>query len=202
MQILPANDPATIETALEILRAGGIVAHATETCYGLACDMRNEGAVKKLFLIKNRPENMPVSALFPSVEEAKKYVEWNEEAENLAREHLPGPLTLILNMRHDAPTLLYPISTSPTLGLRISSHPLAQQLVTSFGFPISTTSANLHGQPNPYSTDDSIAQFQDRGAKPDLILDSGTLPQNPPSTVIDLTKGGEVLRKGSVGKNH
>jgi L-threonylcarbamoyladenylate synthase len=77
---------------------------------------------------------------------------------------------------------------TPTLGIRISSHPLAQQLAASAGFPISTTSANLHGQPNPYSVQEIEAQFKDADMKPDLILDSGTLPPNQPSTVIDCTK--------------
>lgn len=202
MLVLPATAD-NLSRAVAILRSGGVVAHATETCYGLACYLSNLAAVTKLFRIKDRPLDQPVSALFSSVKEAKQYVEWTREAEKLANEHLPGPLTIILPMKPKAPSVLFPNPNPnpnpnpPTLGVRISSHTLAQQLVSTFGCPISTTSANLHGQPNPYCVDDILKQFADREFQPDLILDSGTLPTVPPSTVIDVCSGkGHVRRTG------
>ena len=102
MRIIPADDEG-IRLAVRIIEDGGVVAHATETCYGLACDLRNIDAVEKLFAIKERPPHQPVSALFSSIDEAKKYVEWNEKAEELAQKYLPGPLTVILRMREEAP---------------------------------------------------------------------------------------------------
>ena len=189
--------------ALQVLRDGGIVAHATDTCYGFACDVANLGAVANLFVLKNRPYASPVSVLFPSVEEAMKYVEWNEEAGTLAKQHLPGPLTLILPARPDAPLLYTTPNREPgtaTLGLRISSHPLAQRLVAEFGKPLTTTSANLHGLANTYGAEEIVAQFKDQPVQPDLILDSGPLPHVPPSTVMDLMAGGtRVRRKGEIG---
>ncbi len=84
-----------------------------------------------------------------------------------------------------------------TVGVRISSHPVAQALVRGFSRPMSTTSANVHGQPNPYSVEDIVKQFSDRDAQPDIVLDSGVLPPTPPSKIIDLSKEGDekVLRK-------
>lgn len=210
MRILPAS--TGLPEALSILSSGGVIAHATETCYGFACDLTNPKAVEKLFAIKQRPATQPVSALFPSVEEAKNYVEWNEKAEELAKQYLPGPLTLILPLRSDAPFQLFPIPLTAdklimnnyqlkiSVGVRISSHPLAQQLVTAFGKPLSTSSANIHGQPNPYSAIDIKNQFTGQKFQPDLILDSGTLPPTPPSTVINLTESGNtgILRQGNV----
>ncbi len=210
MKVLPA-DTTGINAALKILRDGGVVAHATETCYGLACDLRNPDAVQKLFRIKQRPLDQPVSALFSSLDQAKEYVEWNDEAESLAKKYLPGPLTLILQRK---PVARYELRVelalsgveggnpetrkskpATSLGMRISSSPLASTLVEKFGSPLSTTSANLHGQPNPYSPDDIIAQFSRQKFQPDLILDSGTLPHNPPSTVIDLSGSGHTIRR-------
>ncbi|MDD5041122.1 MAG: L-threonylcarbamoyladenylate synthase [Candidatus Peribacteraceae bacterium] len=191
MLILPASSQA-ITQALEILSQGGIVAHATETCYGFACDLSNPAAVQKLFAIKNRSSDQPVSALLPSVEEAKKYVEWNDRAEALAQSHLPGPLTLILPLREDAPQIFptpYALRPNPTLGSRISSHPLAMELATRFGRPLSTTSANLHGEPSPYTAQEIERQFASSAVQPGLILDSGDLPPAPPSTIIDLSTG-------------
>lgn len=206
MKIVPFSESAITE-AIAVIKNGGVIAHATETCYGFACDLRNIDAVKKLFAIKQRPETQPVSGLFSSIEEAKKYVLWNERADELAEKYLPGPLTMILPLRPDAqaqlhPTLQFTIHNSQftiSLGVRISSHPHAQQIASAIGFPISTTSSNLHGQPNPYSAEDIRKQFEDQKDQPDLVLDSGTLPQVPPSTVIDLTKETiEQRRQGGV----
>lgn len=203
MRIVPVS-PQAAEEALRILAAGGVIAHATETCYGLACDLTNAEAVSRLFTIKNRPSNQPVSALFPSAEEVKKYVEWNDRAEGLAQSHLPGPLTLILPLRKDAPSIFPIPSPNPnpilTLGIRISSNPLAMELAKRFGKPLSTTSANLHGKPNPYSAQEIILQLQNQTVQLNLIIDSGSLPLTPPSTVIDLTQPNEerTMRQGDL----
>lgn len=196
MKILTANKSG-LQQAITILMAGGTVAHATETCYGLACDMANTKAVQRLFAIKQRPVHQPVSALFASIEEAKTYVQWNARAEELAQESLPGPLTLILLLAPSAPKTLFPTPNAAlpgaSLGIRISSHPLAMQLVQEFGGPISTTSANVSGKPNPYSAEDIVEQFQNQELQPDIVLDSGRLEQNPPSKVVNLAEGGEHI---------
>ena len=204
MQILPDSEES-LKKAFEVLEQGGVIAHATETCYGLACDMTNPNAVAKLFAIKQRAEDQPVSALFASIDDAKKYVEWNAEAQKLADKHLPGPLTMILNKQDAVPTLF----TVPqrktknekrkTVGIRLSSHPLAQQLASQFGRPLSTTSANLHSKPNPYSAQEILDQFSKEQEQPDLILDSGTLPKAEPSTVIDLSREErQIIREGDL----
>ncbi len=199
MRTLPFS-PSSLAEAVAVLREGGVVAHATETCYGLACDLANPAAAARLFAIKQRPETQPVSGLFASIEDAKRFVVWNDRADALAAGHLPGPLTLILPLRADAPALLHPVSTSHiphptshTLGVRVSSHPHAQAIVEGYGSPVSTTSANLHGLPNPYSAQDILTQFADRQAQPDLILDSGPLPTVPPSLVMDLTGADDTV---------
>jgi L-threonylcarbamoyladenylate synthase len=222
LRTLPASNTA-IEEALKILRDGGIVAHATETCYGFACDLTNPNAVVRLFTIKQRPADQPVSALFPSVDEAKRYVEWNERAEELAKKFLPGPLTLILPIHPDAPCKLFLTQQQTTnskqranqltskraneripaneltIGIRVSSHTLATQLALKFGRPLSTTSANLHGKPNPYSAEEIVEQYRREEFQPDLILDSGALAPTSPSTVMDLTDENlGTRRKGEI----
>ncbi|OGJ55593.1 threonylcarbamoyl-AMP synthase [Candidatus Peribacteria bacterium RIFCSPHIGHO2_02_FULL_52_16] len=196
MKILPANAQG-MEEALRVVRNGGLVVHATETCYGFACDLTNPDAVAKLFAIKQRPAHQPVSTLFFSVDEAKKWVAWNNRAEELAKEHLPGPLTIILPLRKDVIGKIFPTATVPTqtLGIRVSSHPVAQELAEEFGKPLSTTSANLHGEENPYSMEDLQKQFSDDAGSDFLLLDSGTLKKNPPSTVIDLSGDEQTFRR-------
>jgi L-threonylcarbamoyladenylate synthase len=182
--------------AIDILRQGGVVAHATETCYGLACDMTNPEAVARLFAVKDRPAHQPVSALFTSVEDAKRYMEWNAQAEELAQDGLPGPLTIILRVQPQAPHALFPTPTGgATVGVRVSPHPIATALVQAFGTPITTTSANVHGLPNPYSVEDILSQFSKNRIVPDLVIDSGKLDQNPPSTVVDVSDGVKKTRR-------
>lgn len=187
-----------IVRAFTALARGGVIAHATETCYGFACDLCSSSAVARLFAIKQRPTDQPVSVLFSSVEDAKRYVTWNARADELAHAYLPGPLTIILPVRLDPSFSLH---TTPnrggrggkgegslrSIGVRVSSHPLATTLVTRFGRPIATTSANLHGKPPCYSAEEIRAQFSNQKEQPDLILNSGPLETTPPSRVLDLT---------------
>lgn len=200
MRVLRVS-PAAISEALSVLARGGVVIHATETCYGIACDLANPAAVRKLFAVKNRPENQPVSALFSSVEAAAAFIDLSPRALALAKKHLPGPLTLVLPRKAPA-SLWVTVSGNgkdPMVGVRISSHPLAMELAQKFGKPIATTSANLHGEANPYSVADLEAQFSSATTQPDLILDGGSLPVTPPSTVVEI-KNGEirVLREGNI----
>lgn len=195
MYVIKSNED-WLPKALDVLQSGGCIAHATETCYGLACDLSNQKAVAKIFKIKQRPENSPISALFASVEEAKKYVEWNSRAQELAEEGLPGPLTLILPILKEPAMQLFPTpSGCETVGVRVSPNTIALKLVQAWGKPLSTTSANLHGKSNPYSAEDILEQFEGQPNTPDLIIDSGNLPINTPSAVINLSDGNEsVLR--------
>lgn len=194
MRILSLS-PEAIPAAVAALAKGETVIHATETCYGFACDLSNPKAVERLFMIKQRSFDQPVSALFPSIEEAKKYVEWNDRAEKLAQEFLPGRLMIVLPISKNPPYALYPTphSPSPTLGIRVSSLMFARTLAAQFGRPISTTSANLHGKPSPYSIEEILEQYKDSPLKPDLILDSGSLPLRKPSRIIDCTGSSETI---------
>ncbi|PIQ76071.1 threonylcarbamoyl-AMP synthase [Candidatus Peregrinibacteria bacterium CG10_big_fil_rev_8_21_14_0_10_49_24] len=195
MDTLQDNSEA-IQKAVRALHEGKTVCHATETCYGLACDMRNQEAVTTLFAIKERPEDMPVSALFESIEQAKLFVVWNDLADQLAREHLPGPLTIVLPLREDSGLFATPRGTE-TVGVRVSPHPVAMELVRAFGGPITTTSANIHGQPAPYSPQEIGGQFHGRKALPAILLDSGPLENRSNSTVVSITGGSiEILRHG------
>jgi L-threonylcarbamoyladenylate synthase len=199
MRILPAS-PENITRGVECIRSGGVVAHATETCYGLACDVQNPKALALLFSIKHRPPKQPISILFQSVDQAKCFTLWSEHAEALAKLYLPGPVTLILKANLHAPSRLF-VTPSPsiegpqTIGVRVSPHPVALAIVQGFGAPISTTSANVHGLPNPYSMQDIEEQFADRSDVPTLVLDSGDLPKNKPSTVMDCTGSTPTTRR-------
>lgn len=186
------SEQEALEEAISTLQKGGVLIHATETCYGLTCDATNADAVKKLFEIKKRPLTQPVSILFSSIDDAEKYTEWDTHARELGKE-LPGPLTLIVPVKDGANIFTTPRGNDGSAGVRISSYPFAQTLVETFGRPIVTTSANLHGGENPYDAIKLEAIYEKETIQPDLIIDGGTLPRNPPSKIIDTREGGEKI---------
>ncbi|MCK5015953.1 MAG: threonylcarbamoyl-AMP synthase [Candidatus Peribacteraceae bacterium] len=193
IKILKA-DESNIQKAKDILLDGGIVAHATETCYGFACDMSNQKSIERLFKIKDRPADAPVSALFNNVDDSNKYVKWSPDALALANEHLPGPVTIILPIIDDIKIFPTP-KGGTTLGIRVSPHPVALDLTNGLNIPLCTTSANIHRQPNTYSAEEICDQFKNSDNVPDLILDSGKLEKNSPSKVISFIKDSpQVLR--------
>lgn len=193
-------DASGIAEAINVLKQGGVIMYPTETCYGIGCDLTNKIASKKLFALKKRPMDLPVSALFASIDQSKHYIMWNDEALSIAKKYLPGPLTIIMPMRNGA-TLLYlmPYESLSTVGIRISSHPVAMKLAASCSFPIATTSANLHGKPEAYSVDEIMEQYQHEALQPDLIIDGGVLPTAKPSTIIEMKSNKAItLRQGDI----
>lgn len=182
-----------LDEALNVLRAGGVLAHATETCYGLAVDPYNEKALQRLAEVKQQPVDKPVTLLVADLEEAQKIAEFSPKALELARRYWPGPLTLILPRKAALPAWVNPGHGS--VAVRVSSHPQVQAILLAFGGPITSTSANVHGQKEVYAVENFLAQ----GLQPDIILDSGTLPFEKPSTLVEVL-GDElrVLRQGSL----
>lgn len=193
-----------MQQAIDTLKDGGIILHATETCYGFTCDITNQQAVQQLFMLKKRDAAKPVSALFADATMAKQYVRWNETTASLANEHLPGPLTMIVAIKDDAPDILYPTPNGgSTIGVRISSYRNVQQLVEQYGKPLVTTSANIAGLPCCYNIADVLKQFgytdHINTTLPFLIVDHQPLPAALPSTVVDCTNNKiTIVRNGVI----
>jgi L-threonylcarbamoyladenylate synthase len=170
-----------------------VLLHPTETCYGLACRVHDEAAVKKLYEMKQMEREKPVSLLVKDLEMAQRYGVFSQEALELARKYWPGPLTLVLPR-----TALLPEWINPgvaTVGMRVSSHPSVQGILADLNEPITTTSANVHGQKEAYSVEEALSQ----GLKPDAVIDEGVLPLNPPSTLVAVEPDGlRILRQGAL----
>lgn len=185
-----------LKRALEVLRRGGVIAHATETCYGFACDIFNRRALASLYKIKKMSLKKPVSILVPDFASAKKYGKFSPFAKKLAKKYWPGPLTIIVKRKKSLPNFFNP--GTKTIGIRIPAHALSLNLAKAFGGPLTTTSANISGQPSPYSVSAIQKQFRGKKPKPDFVLNSGRLKKNPPSTIIDISqKTPKIIRHGS-----
>lgn len=183
--------------AAGVLKAGGVVMHSTETCYGLAADIFSEQALKKLYKIKKMRADKPVSIMVRSLAEAKKYARFNVSALKLAKKFWPGPLTLVLPRKKFLPDFLN--KGHGTVGIRCPDSKISQVLIKAFRGPLTTTSANISGKIEVYSVRDYLKQLKEKDELPDLIIDEGRIPKNRPSTIIAFKKGKiVVMRKGDL----
>ncbi|HEV8474195.1 MAG TPA: L-threonylcarbamoyladenylate synthase [Methylomirabilota bacterium] len=188
-----AQDAVT--EAAAVLRAHGLVAFPTETFYGLGAAALDPMAVARLLEAKGRPEGKPLLVLVDSLAMVGVVA---EEIPPVARElmsrHWPGPLTLVLRARPCVPDAV--TAGTGTIGVRLSADPLACRLVTALGQPVTAPSANVSGQPPPTTAAAVLAQLDGRI---ELVLDGGSTPGGPASTVLDATvQPPRVLREGAV----
>lgn len=197
MKIIKCDD-SSVKIATEVLRSGGLVVYPTETLYGIGADPTNPFAIKKLTEYKNRPLGKPYSIAVTDSKMAKKYVYLNKTAENLYKNFLPGPLTIISKGKHVLAKGVE--SEDGTLGVRIPNYKLVIDIIKAFKKPITSTSANASYKKRPYKISDILENISDKQKKIiDLIIDAGELPHNEPSTVIDTTMDDPViLRQGEV----
>ena len=187
--------PAAVEEAIKVLRHSGVVAFPTETYYGLAVEPTDTAALARLFALKQRPESKPLLLLIDQLDQLMEVVsEIPKEYRRLIEMFWPGPLTLIFPARPEVSPLV--TGGTGTVGVRISPHPVARELVRRVGRPVTATSANLSGRSPAASAEEVIAQF---GEKIDWIIDGGPASGGLCSTVCTLERGKlVVLRRGQV----
>ena len=185
---------ATIAEAAKRLREGGLVAFPTETVYGLGGDATNERAVAAIFEAKGRPQFNPLISHVLDAGEARRYVQWNQTADKLARRFWPGPLTLVLPRAPNSPIALLATAGLDTAAVRAPSHAVAQGLIRAVGRPIAAPSANRSGAVSPTRAEHVAESLGDRVT---LVLDGGPCRVGLESTVLDLTTDRPiVLRPG------
>jgi len=184
-----------VRRAVEILRAGGLVAFPTETVYGLGADAANPSALARLYAVKRRPVDHPVIVHFADAASAFEWArEVPEAAHRLAARFWPGPLTMIL--KRSAKAQDFVTGGQDTVGLRVPSHPVAQALLRAFGGGIAAPSANLFGRLSPTT---AAHVQEDLGANVDLVLEGGPSEVGIESTIADLSADSPaLLRPGHV----
>jgi L-threonylcarbamoyladenylate synthase len=198
MRIIKSSLKDISNQAVNILKAGGLIIFPTETCYGAGVDATNQKAVDKLLAYKSRREGRPLSIAVTDKNMASKYVKLNTSALNLYEKFLPGPLTVVSAGKHQVAKGVE--SETGTLGIRIPDYPLVIEIVKKLGRPITATSANVSYKPRPYS----IPQLLKNTSKKqqdliDLVIDAGSLPQRPVSTIVDTILDDPLLiRQGKI----
>jgi len=192
------NSETIIKKALAVLKNGGIFVFPTETCYGIGASATNQKSVDKLFLYKTRREGKPLSIAVSDKRMAAKYVSLNEIADNLYKNYLPGPITVVSKGLGKVARGVE--SEYGTLGIRIPDYDLVLNIISEFGKPITATSANISYMPKPYSIEALLKDMPKKSLDLiDLIIDAGELPHREVSTVVDTTMNNiNVMRQGQV----
>ncbi len=201
MQILKTKENSEkkiINQAVKVLKEGNLIVYPTETCYGLGADAVNPKAVDKIFNFKGFRENKPVSIAVSDIKMAQNYVVINQTAENIYKNLLPGPVTVVSKSKGKTAKTLE--AKTNTLGVRVPDYPLILKLLKKFGQPITATSANVSNGKTPYTITDTLSQISEKKKELiGLIIDAGKLSRRPPSSVVDTTLNEvKVLRKGEI----
>lgn len=194
--IRPA-DAAVIAAAAEVLARGGLVAAPTETVYGLAARADSDAAVAAIYRAKGRPDFNPLIVHVADLAQADRLAELDARAGRLAEAFWPGPLTLVVPRRADAPLAAAVTAGLPTVALRCPAHPVMRALLAEAGLPLAAPSANRSGAVSPTSAAHVAASLD---GKVDLILDGGICAAGIESTIVALRPHGgwQVLRPGPI----
>lgn len=188
-------DDVQLKEVANIIKQGGIAIFPTGTVYGIGTNGLNEEAVKKLYEVKQRPLNKPISLLVNSIEMINKIAKdiTNLEYE-LIKKFFPGPLTIILKKKDIVPNIL--TSNSDTVGVCMPANKIALKLIEYSGVPIATPSANISGKPSGTNINDIMKDFK---GKVDCFIDDGPSKMPIPSTVVQVVNGiPNILREGII----
>lgn len=196
VKIDPSYPAPALAEAAEVLKNGGLVAYPTESFYALGADALNPEAVKKVFDAKGRSVIKPLPVI---VHEKPEITLLTRELSPLARttveKLMPGPVTLVFWASGAVPESL--TGGTGKIGIRLPVHEVASGLARALGGPVTATSANQAGLPG-LSTAKEVASAL---TGIDMVLDGGTTPGAPASTVVDLTcDPPRILREGRVAK--
>jgi L-threonylcarbamoyladenylate synthase len=200
LRVDPTLDPAALEASLvvaaSVLDRGGVIAFPTETVYGLAADPASSAAVDRVFALKGREAGEALPLIAADIDAARSVAAvWSPLAAALAARFWPGPLTLVVPA-NEAEVVARARAGRGTVGVRVSSHPVARALAAvSPAGVITATSANTSGTP-PHATAGAVAAAL---REVDLVVDGGDAPGGPASTIVDVSAAEpRLIREGPI----
>lgn len=188
------EDNEWISEAANIIKDGGIVAFPTETVYGLGANALNEEAVKKIFEAKGRPQDNPLIVHVADKDISNIVTEVTPLAQKVIDRFWPGPITIILNKKDIIPDVTS--AGLKSIGIRMPSDKIAQELIKKSNVPIAAPSANISGRPSPTDVDRCVEDLEGRV---DYILGGPKSIVGVESTILDCTVDPPViLRPGGI----
>lgn len=184
-----------LEEAGKLIKQGKIVVFPTETVYGIGTNGLDKNAVKKLYEVKQRPLNKPISLLVSNMEMVNSIAKDITEVEyKIMEKFFPGPLTIILKKKEIVPNIL--TAGQDTVGIRMPRGEIARKLVEYADVPIATPSANISGEPSGTNLQEIKKHFE---GKVDYFIDGGNSELGLASTIVQVVDGKpQILRQGSI----
>ena len=184
-----------IEKAGKLIKQGKIVIFPTETVYGIGTNGLDENAVRKLYEIKKRPLNKPISLLVANMEMVNLIAKDITETEyKIMKNFFPGPLTIILKKNKNVPDIV--TARQDTVGVRMPRGDVARKLVELSGVPIAAPSANISGEPSGTNLQEIMKHFE---GKVDYCIDGGNSELGLASTIVQVIDDRPtILRQGSI----
>ena len=196
LHIEPWGTPSTrkIDKAVEIIHGGGVAAYPTDSVYALGCAIEARDAIERIYRAKNMNAKQRLALICPDLSSASQYGQLSQTAFRLAQRIFPGPYTLVVPATREVPRGLTD-QKRRTVGLRITSHPVAQALVKALGRPLLTTSAIDPRSGEVCRDADEIVDAFDKFV--DVVIDTEATPDQP-STVLEVV-GDDVtlIREGA-----
>lgn len=191
-------DLEKLKKPAEMIKEGKIVIFPTETVYGIGTNGLKSDSIKKIYEIKKRDFNKPISLLVNSIEMIETVAEDISDLEYaLINRFCPGPFTIILKKKKEVPDIL--TANGDTVGIRMPDSLIARTLIDYSGVPIATPSANISGKPSGTSVDNIMKDFKD---SVDCIIDSGESKLGIASTIVKVENEKPIiLREGSIKKD-
>lgn len=191
-----AYGPDAIAEARRLILAGEPVAVPTETVYGLAADATNAEAVARIYAAKGRPSFNPLIVHVSDLAAAENLALFDDATSELAARYWPGPLTLVLPKRGDAPLPGIVTAGLETLAIRVPAHPAMQALLHAVGRPLAAPSANASGTISPTRAEHVLRSLDGRIP---LVVDAGPTAAGIESTIIGFQDGRpRLLRPGPI----
>lgn len=196
LQIEPWGEPnpRKIQQAVDVLHRGGVAAYPTDSIYALGCAIEARDAIERIFRAKQMNKNQRLALICPDLSTASEFALFSQTAFRLAQRIFPGPYTLLLPATRVVPRTLTDAKRR-TVGIRITSHPIAQALVKRLGRPLLTTSAIAPETHEPCRDADQILEAFDNFV--DVVIDAEQTPAEP-STVLEVD--GEEIRLVRLGQ--
>jgi tRNA threonylcarbamoyl adenosine modification protein (Sua5/YciO/YrdC/YwlC family) len=184
-----------IAKVVEVLHAGGVAGYPTDSIYALGCALEAKDAIERIHRAKGMPKNHRMALICPDLSTASQYAHFNQTAFRLAQRVFPGPYTLIVPASREVPRALMDHKRR-TVGIRVTSHPIAQAIVTALGRPLLTTSAISPATGEPCRDIDEVLEAFERCL--DVVVEA-TPTEEAPSTVLEVDGDDIVLVRQGQG---
>ena len=184
-----------LNIVVDMLKKDELVILPTETVYGLGANACSNIACKKIFEAKGRAQDNPLIVHVSDINMIEKVTcDLNEVEKKLVKAFMPGPFTLILKKSK----LISDVASCnmDTIGVRMPSNKITNEVIRKCGFPIAAPSANISGKPSGTNVLDIKDEFDGRV---NVIVDGGDSDIGIESTVVKVIDNIPViLRPGFI----